>query len=108
MAIFLHDWAGQDSETVFDAFGVSKEVSAGVDIILASYTYEDYSGDAYVLFRKDNELYEVTGSHCSCYGLEDQWRPDKVTLEDIRAGLTRYAPSYYGDELSQWLESQPQ
>lgn len=44
-------------------------------LLYADYTYEDYSGDAYVLgYNKEKkQFFEVHGSHCSCYGLEDQW-----------------------------------
>lgn len=47
-------------------------------ILYADYTYEYYYGDAYVLgFDKEqNKFFEVHGSHCSCYGLEDQWEPE--------------------------------
>lgn len=52
-------------------------------IIIASYTYEDYSGSAFVIYEKDGKLYEVHGSHCSCYGLEDQWSPEETSWEAI-------------------------
>ena len=49
------------------------------EILLADYTYEDYSGSAYVLFERAGKLYEVVGSHCSCFGLEGQWKPEETT-----------------------------
>ena len=52
-------------------------------ILFASYSYADYSGDAWVLFEKDGKLYEVNGGHCSCYGLEGQWEPEEVNLKEI-------------------------
>ena len=54
-----------------------------IEILLASYTYECYEGDAFVLFRKDGKLYEVNGGHCSCYGLEGQWDPEETTKEAL-------------------------
>jgi hypothetical protein len=54
-----------------------------VNILLASYTYEDYSGDAFVLFEKERKLFEVNGGHCSCYGLENQWKPESTTVESL-------------------------
>lgn len=55
-----------------------------VDIIFAYYTDEDYTGEAWVLFydRADGRHCEVSGSHCSCYGLEGQWTPE-VCLYDV-------------------------
>jgi hypothetical protein len=52
-----------------------------IEILFASYTYECYEGDAFVLFRKDGKLFEVNGGHCSCYGLEGQWDPEETTKE---------------------------
>lgn len=53
-------------------------------ILYADYTYENYSGDAFVLgFDKElNQFFEVNGSHCSCYGLEGQWEPEY--FEDVK------------------------
>jgi hypothetical protein len=68
-----------------------------VDVLLASYGSENYGGDAFVLFRRDGKLYEVNGSHCSCYGLgtqgyhtderETQWQPEETTVEALRHRL---------------------
>ena len=56
-------------------------------ILFASYGQANYSGDAWVLFEEDGKLYEVNGSHCSCNGLEGQWDPEEVTLEEIEYRL---------------------
>lgn len=40
-----------------------------------------------MLFEKDGKLYEVNGGHCSCYGLEGQWNPDDVMLEELENRL---------------------
>jgi hypothetical protein len=53
------------------------------DIIYAGYTYEDYSGSALVVFKKDGKLYENNDGHCSCYGLED-WRPEETSLDALK------------------------
>lgn len=55
----------------------------GIEVLLASYSYENYGGDAFVLFRKDGKLYEVNGGHCSCYELEGQWSPEETTVEAL-------------------------
>ena len=59
------------------------EEIADVEVLLAYYDYEDYTGLAFVLFRKDGKLYEVNGSHCSCYGLAGQWEPEETTVEAL-------------------------
>ena len=83
MTMYLHDWAEGGEAQMLSDFDITKDALEGAKVILASYTYEDWSGEAYVLFRKHGKLYEVHGSHCSCYGLEDQWEPEETTREAI-------------------------
>lgn len=82
---------------------LQEEKYQGFEILLASYEYECYEGNAFVLFKQDGKLFEVNASHCSCFGLEDQWGPeettpealisrkwgDGVTEDDVRAALKR-------------------
>jgi hypothetical protein len=79
-------------------------------ILFASYGYENYSGDAYVLFYKNDNLYEVFGSHCSCYGLEGQWKPDETSLAALEDRLIKgsfgednYSGNEFKAELKQFL-----
>jgi hypothetical protein len=53
------------------------------EILFASYEGGSYEGDAIVLFERDGKLYEAHGSHCSCYGLEDQWGPEETSWDAI-------------------------
>lgn len=62
---------------------------AGIHVLLGYYTYESYSGSAFVLFEQDGKLYTVEGGHCSCYGLEGQWDPVETTIDALRMGLER-------------------
>jgi hypothetical protein len=52
-------------------------------ILFALYDGGDYDGSAFVLFERDGELFEVNGSHCSCYGLEDQWKPERTSWQAL-------------------------
>lgn len=79
--MFLHDWHNQ--EEMMEDFEISDNDMEGVTILLASYTDADYNGDAFVLFTRNGKLYEVNGSHCSCYGLEGQWEPEETTVEAL-------------------------
>lgn len=88
-----------------------KDTFDNVNILLASYTYANYSGSAFVLFEKDGNLYEVNGSHCSCYGLEDQWEPDETTIEALVMRVTKgnlgheeYGDNEFAVELKELLE----
>ena len=79
-------------------------------VLLARYTYEDYEGDALVIFSNGGALFMVTGSHCSCYGLEGQWEPEETTPEVLRslrycqdaAFLERLAHWENGPDLLTW------
>lgn len=71
------------------AMGYAIKQYADVNILFASYGCASYSGDAWVLFSQDNKLYEVRGSHCSCYGLENQWEPEEVLLKELENRLTK-------------------
>ena len=74
-----------------------------LQILYADYTYEDYTGDAYVLgFDKQwNKFFEVHGSHCSCYGLEGQWEPEYY--EDVKQLSTVIVKRI--DSRSEWYRS---
>ena len=60
-------------------------------LLYASYQECGYEGYAWALtaiwdgciggIRKDVKFYMVEGSHCSCYGLEGQWKPVEITRE---------------------------
>lgn len=81
-----------------------------INILFASYGYENYSGDAWVLYEQNGKLYEVDGSHCSCYGLENQWSPEEVTLPELEYRLINgsfgdddYSGSDFKKELKEFL-----
>lgn len=82
--IYLKIFDGRESvESNFET-----TLDADVNILLAFYEYEDYEGDAYVLFEQQGQLFEVHGSHCSCYGLENQWEPEIISLEYLQKNTT--------------------
>lgn len=97
--ILLNNWAGETVKDVLidfdgarwssyrddDAIPVEEKPEfKDAEILLASYGTPSYEGYAFVLFRRDGKLYEVNGSHCSCYGLEGQWAPEEATVEALR------------------------
>lgn len=82
--VYFDDWEGEDQDVLIRMFEISEATLAGCDILFAAYENGGYDGSAFVLFRKDGQLFEVHGSHCSCHGLEDQWVPEEVTEEALR------------------------
>ena len=76
--IFLNSWSSKE--------GVARDFETNLDdvnILFASYNCANYTGDAFVLFEKDGELFEVNGAHCSCYGLEGQWEPQETNIKAL-------------------------
>lgn len=86
-----------------------------IKLLYADYTYEDYSGDAYVLGYNEfsGQFFEVHGSHCSCNGLEGQWAEEyfgsmgemEGAFQDrfcARSPYSRYA--YSSASFQKWLE----
>lgn len=93
----------EERKSIFDGFSSKEDIIQHFEIedpselndaiiLMAIYEREYYQGDAFVLYIKDDKLYEVNGSHCSCYGLEDQWDPDVVLLEEL--AQNRFVNSY--------------
>ena len=123
--IYLHDWAESKFEGMCQDFDNDRWYGApeaktpsherpefqDIEVLFASYEYAGYEGDAFVLFRKDGKLYEVNGSHCSCYGLEGQWEPEETTIEALEhrlkegnLGNSRYGPNTFAFELTVFLQ----
>jgi len=120
--IALGFWDGLDQDSIINTFEPDKYGSmqplqidrTGVEVLFA--WYDDpygYSGVAFLLFKKDGEYYTVDGSHCSCYGLEGQWTPVRVTLAYLRQrldeGLGIYggynSEDYFATKLTEFLNS---
>ena len=81
MDVYFNDF--KDKKDLMEQFEIDENKLAGVEILFASYGGGYYDGFAFVLFSKDGKLYEVNGSHCSCYGLEGQWSPEEVVIEEL-------------------------
>lgn len=62
-------------------FDIPLEQLENKHFVYSHYSWEDYLGDAYLLFIENDKLYEVVGHHCSCYELEGQFEPEEVPIE---------------------------
>lgn len=81
-----------------------------INILFASYGNEDYSGSAWVLFKKDGKLFEVNAGHCSCNGLGGEWNPSETSLEELKHRLEKgtlgdsdYSGNIFATELKKFL-----
>jgi hypothetical protein len=73
----------KDKQDVIKDFRIDPKELTGATVHIAWYGQGDYEGSAFVLFERDGKLYECHGSHCSCYGLEDQWSPEETTVDAL-------------------------
>jgi len=69
---------------MIEDFGATDEQIEDEHVIFAAYGREGYDGFAFVLFEQDGKLYEVNASHCSCYGLGGQWKPEETTWAEVQ------------------------
>jgi len=74
----FEDWEGGTARDILKDFEAPADALDGATIIAAEYTYGSYEGSATVLYERGGKLFEVTGGHCSCYGLEGQWAPVEI------------------------------
>lgn len=78
---YFGNWSNK--QEVANSFNIDVKQLNDVNVLVAWYGDGDYCGSAFVLYEKDGALYEVHGSHCSCYGLEDQWEPEETSVEAL-------------------------
>lgn len=80
MSVYLQEFTSlRDIEEQYEA-----KLPDDIEIRLAWYGYGCYCGSSIVIYVQDGEIYEVNGGHCSCYGLEGQWRPEKTTVAALK------------------------
>jgi hypothetical protein len=95
------EYAIPTAENIARWFDEKPEILAGATILMGFYETGNWEGYAFVLFERDGKLYEVHGSHCSCYGLEDQWGEEDTTWD----ALAMRSPSFYswpGEEIAEF------
>lgn len=89
-------------EALAQTFYVDKEEVARFAVLVAYVSEGPWGCDssAYVLLRDWNtgEYYEVFGSHCSCYGFEEQWDPDKTDIRFLKSDKFCLPLGGYDDE----------
>lgn len=80
--IYFDNW--ENKEQMIKDFNIfNLEDIEGFEILFAAYGYGSYDGSAVVIAKKDGKLYMTEGGHCSCYGLEDQWRPTEIDAKQL-------------------------
>lgn len=67
-------------EDICKEFCISEDFGT---VLFACYDQDSYDGHAEVIFVRAGKIYMVSGSHCSCYGLEDSWNPIEMPFEGL-------------------------
>ena len=86
---------------------IIREYEAPIDALdnaivhLAWYGYGSYSGSSLVIFEKNDTLYQVNGRHCSCYGLEGQWKPEETSWQQMAKRDVTCYNEYRGEDKAQ-------
>lgn len=87
---YLYEWK--------DYNGPDVEFPESATLLFGYYSSMNYTGAAFALFEYEGKLYEVNGYHCSCYGLEGQWKPEETTSKAIR--MRKWKDLFHYDEES--------
>lgn len=101
--LFLEDLKGKTDEEVRDHlvanYSVSRDTVDLYDILLAYESVGSWGCDSnsYFLLRDKitGDLFETYASHCSCYGFEDQFSPEAVSVEYLQSDKHRVSLGGY-------------
>lgn len=74
------------------------KIEEPTEIIYAEYEDGGYDGQVWVLFYDNGKFWYVEGSHCSCYGLEDQWSPEEYAAETLAGQVERASYGFFKDQ----------
>lgn len=75
--------------------------------VFAEYEEPDYEGYATVITSADGRKFSVVeGSHCSCYGLEDQWESTEHNETEIKKMMEATYGFFHRnrEDLTKWLK----
>ena len=79
-----------------------KEKLEKLDVLIAYESVGSWGCDSTAFFvfknKETGELYEMHGSHCSCYGFEGQFRLEPTTAEALKARVNEARSRNEDDE----------
>jgi hypothetical protein len=81
LSVFVENF--RSIEDVIDSYNAPADALKGAKVYLAWYGYGSCDAYSLIIFKKGEKLYEVNGSHCSCYGLEGQWQPEETSWKAL-------------------------
>ena len=101
MQIYFENFSSK--QDVISNYSIKEDDIKDYDILFAYYTYQNYEGESLVILRdkSNGKLYEVNGSHCSCYGLEGQWELEETNIE----ALMKRDTDFFNEVVKQHIKS---
>ena len=91
--LYLEDLADCTEEQIKEHFLGEYQADASevkkYRVLIAWESVGDWGCDSSSWFllkdKKTGKLYEVNGSHCSCYGFEGQFEPEETSIDYIKS-----------------------
>ena len=78
----------------------NRKLLNGLQILLAYESVGSWGCDSSSFFllrdKKTKELFEINGSHCSCYGFEEQFELESTTKEALQMRANKGSVFYTG------------
>lgn len=102
-SLFLADLAKNDEEQILRHFVNEYKAEEDVHRYHVLIAYESVgawgcdSSSWFLLQTKDGNLYEVQGSHCSCYGFEGQFKPELTAIDYLKSERFGISTGGYDD-----------
>lgn len=111
---YFANWKSRENLIADFFYSYGKDAVAPPDfptddqIIFAAYGTPSYEGYAFVVYEQDGQLFEVNASHCSCFGLEDQWAPEDTSWKALAARKLSVYDDFGADTIARWEELKEQ
>lgn len=69
-------------------YGATESQLKDISVLIAYESVGDWGCDSSSFFllkdKKSKKLYEIHGSHCSCFGFENQYTPEETTVQALK------------------------
>lgn len=89
-------------EHICESYVINGEDLQHFEILIAYESVGSWGCDSSSFFllrhKETGALYENHASHCSCYGFENQWTPEKTELTYLQSNHFFFATGGYDDD----------
>ena len=88
----------QVKEHLINEYTANCELVQDLEVLIAYESVGSWGCDSssfFLLKDKEGKLYEVHGSHCSCFGFEDQFTLQESSIEALKFRVDRAESVFY-------------